>query len=636
MGPIDIAIVGGFVLYAIASGLWSSKAASRNMDEYFLAGRTLAGWRAGVSMAATQFAADTPLLVTGLIATGGIFALWRLWIYAIAFLFMGFVLAPSWRRASVLTDAELTEVRYSGWAASTLRAVKAIYFGTIFNCTVLAMVLLAATRIAEPFLLWNRWLPASLFDTIVALVRAVGVQVAVSSPGDPTVWVRTANNVLSLGAVTLLTLFYSTTGGLRSVVRTDVAQFFIAMFATAAYAWFVVRATGGLGAMLTTLHERLSTGGGIEFDQVVAFTPSHAKDASLTVLAVIGLQWLVQMNADGTGYLAQRSMACRTDRDASLAAVLFAFAQVFFRSLLWIPIGLGLLVLYPPNFGQSAELLRADREATYVRGMADLLPTGVLGLALTGMLAALASTVDTHLNWGASYWTNDLYARFYCRAWRKREPSPRALVRVARTSNALILVVALIIMTHLDSIQTAWRVSLLLGAGMGVMLVLRWLWWRINAWGELTCVVVSTLLAPALLAWVRNDAERMLVMALATTVAGILASLLTRPDPMNRLVLFYERARPPGFWGPVAVVAKRSGGDDLRRLARQLAATFLGAMSLFALLTGVGTWLFSSHAPTWCPWRGVWIAALLIGGSGLLPVWWRLGLQATPKESEPG
>ena len=170
LGNLDAAILLAFAIYAITSGLRARRTASTGLEEYFLAGRSLSGWKAGISMAATQFAADTPLLVTGLIATAGIFSLWRLWIYALAFLLLGFVLAPCWRRAQVLTDAELTELRYGGRSASALRAIKAVYFGTIFNCTVLAMVLWAATAIAEPFLLWDQWLPPGAYKPLLRLV----------------------------------------------------------------------------------------------------------------------------------------------------------------------------------------------------------------------------------------------------------------------------------------------------------------------------------------------------------------------------------------------------------------------------------------------------------------------------------
>ena len=221
MEMLDALILVAFVIYALFVGLQARSRASEGPEQYFLAGRSLKGWQAGISMAATQFAADTPLLVTGMIATAGIFSVWRLWIYAIAFLLMGFLLAPSWRRAGVITDAELVELRYGSTAAGPLRAVKAIYFGTLFNCVVLAMVLFAAREIAEPFFLWDEWLPTWMFGPLRSLVEMLGFKFVGRAASNGDVWVRSANNLLSIGLVAALTLLYSTTGGLRSVVRTD-------------------------------------------------------------------------------------------------------------------------------------------------------------------------------------------------------------------------------------------------------------------------------------------------------------------------------------------------------------------------------------------------------------------------------
>ncbi len=632
MSGIDALILLAFVANAIYGGLRARRVASRGLEEYFLAGRGLSGWTAGVSMAATQFAADTPLLVTGLIATAGIFAVWRLWIYALAFLMLGFLLAPAWRRARVLTDAELAELRYGGAPAAWLRAIKAIYFGTIFNCTVLAMVLFAAATIAEPFLLWDRWLPGLVFEPVVGLVKAVGVPLARDGPGlGPDVWVRSARNLISLAAIVGVTFSYSATGGLRSVVRTDVAQFTVMMLALAGYAVWAVVEAGGMAALLEQIHQRYDQGGpgGIVTNELLAFTPSHARDASLVVLSVFALQWLVQINADGTGYLAQRSMACRSDADARRAAWIFAIAQVLVRSALWIPIALGLLVLFPPDPGIAGEALRADREASFVRGI-EALPPGLRGLLLTGMLAALASTVDTHLNWGASYWTHDLYARFLCRGWLGREPSPRSLVRVARLSTALILVVALAVMTQLSSIQTAWQASLLLGAGCGVMLVLRWLWWRITAHGELAALVASLVLAPILLLGLpaEREALRLLCMAVAATGAGIAASLVWGPEERSRLAEFHQRARPPGFWAPF------DGGAGVARLRDGAIATFGSAFTLFCALTAGGSWLVASPPPTWLPHRGAWLALVVLAGAGVVPWWWRRAFPAVADADE--
>lgn len=626
LGWIDVLIILAFAIYAISSGLRSREVASQNLEEYFLAGRSLSGWKAGLSMAATQFAADTPLLVTGLVATAGIFALWQLWIYALAFLLMGFILAPSWRRASVLTDAELTELRYGKGPATALRGIKAIYFGTIFNCVVLAWVLFATKAIAEPFLVWDQWLPAAVYQPMFHLVTWIDVPLSVN-PADPHVWITSTNNLISILAIVLVTLFYSTTGGLRSVVDTDVVQFALAMLGTAVYMGYIIYDFGGMGPMVEQIRARFAAGGpgGITPNQILAFVPSQAKHASFALMAVFGLQWLIQLNADGTGYLAQRSMACKSDRDAKLASVVFTVAQVLLRSLFWLPIALGLLLLFPPDLTLAPEVLKHEREVTFVRGIVELLPWGVKGLMLTAMLAALASTIDTHLNWGASYWTNDIYKRLICQAWLGRDPNPRTLVWVARGSNVLILLISMLVMTRLTSIEKAWRMALLLGAGMGPLLVLRWLWWRISAWGELACVIVSLLVAWPLLEFVPDEALRLLLMAILATGAGITVSLITPEEP-ERLRRFFRLAQPPGWWGPIAAHFGVDPEVNVRRLGRGVAAMVAAASSVFFFLTGIGSWLVQSPTPTWWPlsWE-VWIALQLLGGAALLPVWLRLG-----------
>jgi hypothetical protein len=220
VSALDAWMLLAFIAYCTISGLRARSSASRSLEEYYLAGRSLSGWKAGISMAATQFAADTPLLVTGLVASAGIFALWRLWIYALSFLLMGFLLARSWRRAGVLTDAELSELRYGTRLSLALRIAKAFYFGALFNCTVLAMVLFAAARVAEPFLRWEEILPGGIFEPVVGFVRSSGI--SLTGAADPAVAAtRSASNLISLAAVISVTLLYSTAGGLRAVVNTD-------------------------------------------------------------------------------------------------------------------------------------------------------------------------------------------------------------------------------------------------------------------------------------------------------------------------------------------------------------------------------------------------------------------------------
>lgn len=636
MHPIDLLIVASYVVISIIVGLRSKEESTTNLEEYFLAGRSLKGWQAGLSMAAAQFAADTPLLVTGLIATAGIFSLWRLWVYALAFLMLGFLLGPSWRRAGVITDAELTEVRYGQKPALVLRMFKAIYLGTIFNCAVLAMVLLAATRIAEPFLTWHLWLPHWLFNPVVQFIQWIHVPLT-GNIHSPLVWALSADNLISILTICAVTTFYSTTGGLRNVVMMDIFQFCIKMVGTAIYAIFVIKAVGGLGVLPHKLHLAFAHGGpaGMTTDQILAFTPGEAKNATLSILAVFMVQWIAQINADGSGYLAQRTMACRSDKDAKQAAVIFTTVQIVLRTLLWLPIGLGLLLLIPPDLSLVGDALKSSREATYVTGMATLLPVGVKGIMVTAMLTALGSTVDTHINWGSSYWTNDIYKRLICQTWLKKEPNARTLVWVARLCNLGILGLALIIMTTMGSIQQAWTTSLLLGAGLGGVLILRWLWWRFNAWGEISSIVATLLLLPVFLTYFHDGELRMLALAGVATLVGITVSLLTPSEDMTRLVYFYRNARPPGFWGPVALAAGDDAGQHSRiRLYSGLGATFLAAISVFALLIGLGTWVCGSPIPGWIPLEGmtgrtVWIGGLIVLSATLVPIWWKLAFSAT-------
>jgi SSS family solute:Na+ symporter len=332
---------------------------------------------------------------------------------------------------------------------------------------------------------------------------------------------------------------------------------------------------------------------------------------------VVALQWLFQMNADGTGYLAQRAMACRSDRDARWAGLVFAWVQILVRSLLWLLIAVALLVLVPFAAGDvGGDGFAAGREILYVTQMLEVVPAGLRGLLLVGLLAALASTVDTHLNWGAGYWSNDLYGRLVCRHWLRREAGPREMVLVARLSGLAIVVAALALAARLESIQAAWSVSLLFGAGMGGVLVLRWLWERVNLAAELASIAVSVVVAPVLLWRFGTDPAdewlRLGVMAACSTGAALLATLLGPANGEAVLDRFYARVRPPGFWGRTAARAGEAPGLPARVLGRRLVGVGVTAASLFLLLVGLGRVALGEG--------GWWLAAL---GLALVPVWVR-------------
>lgn len=616
---IDLLIVGAFVFYAIGSGLHARRKASQGLTEYFLAGKEVPGWKAGLSMAATQFAADTPLLVTGLVASAGIFALWRLWIYGLAFLLMAFVFAVGWRRGGILTDAELTEVRYSGRGVLLVRGLKAIYYGTIINCVVMAMVLVAAIRIAEVFLPWHEWLPASVHGWFAAPVARFGLELG-ASVGTLPPDVAATNNLISILVILAFTASYSATGGLRAVINTDVAQLTLALLGTAGYAWVVVTRVGGIGAIPTRIAELY---GGTMGERLLSFGPSEVATTALApFLILIGMQWIFQMNSDGTGYLAQRSMACRSDRDARVAGVVFTWAQIVLRSLFWLAIAVGLLIVYPFDPATTGEAgFVASREILFVQGINDLLPPGVRGLMLVGLLAALASTLDTHLNWGASYWSNDLYDRLICREWLDREPRGHELVIVARLSNLLIVVIAMVVMANLGSIQSAWFLSLLFGAGMGSVLILRWLWERINLHSELAAMGTSVVAGPLILVTMGTDPEgewlRLALMALITTGAAVAAALLgPRTDPAT-LLEFYHRVHPFGWWPRTAHAAGHDPHAPVHALGGRLKAVMVTGASVFLSLYGAGRLMVPDGGSVLPE------VLCLVVGISLIPLWYR-------------
>ena len=582
MHIIDMTIVLGFIAQAIYSGFRSKARASQNLTEYLLAGRSIKGWKAGISMAATQYAADTPLLVTGLIVTSGVAGLWRLWVYALAFLMMGYLLGKAWRKAGVITDAEFTEIRYSGNAVLLLRGLKSIYYGTIINCVVLAMVLVAATRVFEIFLPWHLWMPSEVYHFIYNIVVAAGIPLASNVTGLET-FIATTNNIISLFMMVVFVALYSTTGGLRSVIATDIVQFTIMMLATLLYAVIAIHNAGGFFNITDKLVELY----GMErTSQMLSFIPS---DAILPFIVVISLQWFFQMNSDGTGYLAQRTMACESQKGAEIAGVVFTFAQVLLRSLFWLPIIVALLIIYPfdPSLPIDDSFV-SKREMLFAKGINDLLPVGVRGLMITGMLAALASTLDTHLNWGAGYWSNDIYKAIISRKFLKREPRSRELVLVARLSNILILIIALIIMANLGSIQKAWQISLLFGAGTGSVLVLRWLWERINLNSEIAAIFSSIVFAPIILFNVQEEWMRLLLMSVISTFFVVGAALLSPPTEDKKLIAFFKRVQPPGFWEKTA---SKVGMDPMKPrfdLLKGLKLILLTGVTCFFLLAGIG------------------------------------------------
>ena len=611
---IDLILILAFIAYSISVGFLAKSKASKSLTEYFLAGRSIKGWKSGISIAATQYAADTPLLVTGLVATGGVFMIWRLWIYGISFLFIAFVLSKSWWRSKILTDAELVEVRYSGKMAIWLRGVKALFYGVIINSAVLAMDLLAATRISEVFLVWNEWLSPSFYNTLLQWVTDASLNFSASTVG-PDIWIASTNNIISMVIIIAFVTLYSTTGGLRSVIQTDVVQFIIAMVATLLFAIFMVREVGGFGNMLDQLVELY---GQVRTDQFLSFMPTGG-ELVFPFLVIISLQWLFQMNSDGTGYIAQRLMATSSEHEARKAGLIFSILQILVRSLLWLPIIIGVLIIYPfdPNATMDAAFT-ANREMTFVMAMKDILPEGVRGLMLLGMLAALSSTISTLLSWGASYWSNDIYKGIINETWLKRDPKPSEQILVARASNFVVLIFALIIMGYMGSIQAAWYLTLLFGAGVGSVLILRWLWERINIYSEIAALASSLIIAPIILYYVEEEWLKLLIMSASSTIVVVIVTFLTPATDQSVLANFYKRVAPSGYWRKTAKYIGIDPKESVKEFWENMKVVGLSSITIFFLLVGISKLFFpQSDESIYFP------IALILIGIAAFPFWWK-------------
>lgn len=562
--PLDWAIIAVYLVGTVGLGLAFSRRASKDGESYFLAGRSLPWWVLGTSMVATTFAADTPLAVTGFVRDHGIWYNWFGWHYALAQVLAVFLFSRFWRRAQVITDNELIELRYAGKPAASLRAFKAFYFAILYNFIVLGWVLKGMATVAE---------------TVLGI--------------DPTLAV--------LGGAAFA-LAYALLAGFWGVVVTDVVQFVLAMFGSITLAVVAVGKVGGLAALQTKL---------AALPQVTADTTALVPGGGLSLesnffkfLVFITLMWWASHNADGGGYLIQRMSAARDERHARAATLWFVIAMNAVRYWPWIMAALASLVLFPVLAdGKSSE-------AAYPMLMREVLGPGLLGVMLVSFFAAFMSTIDTHLNWGASYLINDVYRRF----WRP-EAGPRETVLVAKLCVALMMILAAVVAFALTSIGKAWLFVWAMGAGIGPVLILRWFWWRINAWSEITALGSSVLLAvgfevaAALQAGagyvlfdtplqvgglVLQTHHKALILVPVSIVAWVTVTLVTAPVMPARLAAFYRRVRPGGAWGPVAAACPEVVCDGLDR--RTLLVWMAGVTLVYGILFGTGKLLLGDPA----------------------------------------
>lgn len=564
MAPIDWIILIVYLAATLALGLWLARR-NRGEDDYFVAGRRLSGWLAGASMAATTFSIDTPLYVAGIVGTRGLAANWEWWGFGLAHVAMAVVFAPLWRRSGVLTDAAFTELRYGGPAAAWLRGIKAFLLALPVNCIGIGYAFLAMRKVVEALgIVSDQPIQAAggLSDTLVLLI-----------------------------IVAALVLAYTVAGGLWAVVITDFIQLLLALLGAGAVAWAAVHAAGGMQSLLDQLDalgrpELLSIvpwrWGSDGFDWI-----GGAGISVSTFLAYLTVQWWSFRRSDGGGEFIQRMLATKDEQQARLAGWVFLVVNYLLRSWLWVIVALAALVLLPDQ---------ADWELSYPTLAVQFLPPVVLGLVVVSLVAAFMSTVSTSVNWGASYLTHDLYQRFL-----RPNASQQELLLVGQLMSVLLLVLGVVTALISDSIGTVFRLVIAIGTGPGVVLVLRWFWWRINAAAELAAMlcgfVVGLVTSVVPLLQIADYGERLMVTTGFTAVVWITVMLLTPPESPAVLERFVLKVRPPGpGWSQWRRGLEATASESLSDL---LARFLFSSGLLFGALLGSGAFLLHQQLMGW-------------------------------------
>lgn len=557
---IDWVVVVAYGIVSLAIGVLFTKRAGRSLEQYFLSGRKLPWWLLGTSMVATTFSTDTPNLVTDMVRNGGVSMNWLWWAFLITGMLTVFFYAKLWRRLGALTDINFYELRYSGAPAAFLRGFRAIYLGVFFNIMIMATVTLAAIKIAGVLL---------GLDPHITVVLAA-----------------------------LITMVYSTTAGLWGVVVTDFFQFVLAMIGSFTAAYYAVSqpSVGGLEGLVSNPLVR---------DKLPLLPDFSDATAVLAVLIVpLAVQWWSTWypgsEPGGGGYIAQRMLAARNEKQAMAATLWFNIAHYALRPWPWILVALASLIVYPDLSDIRARF--PDIDPSIVRhdlaypAMLVFVPHGMRGLIVASLAAAYMSTISTHLNWGASYAVDDVYRRFI-----KPDASERHYVKVGRGVTVVLMILACLLALWLRNAMQAFQILLQIGAGTGLIFLLRWYWWRINAWGEIAAMVIS-FLAAAYLHFVHtrlgfaplHPALALVVGVTVTTLGWLAVTLFTPPTDHAVLQSFYDRVRPAYAGWRHAV--DTSSGEGEGNVAASFLAWFLGCLFVYATLFATGYLLYGRLA----------------------------------------
>ena len=576
---IDWSIIVAYIGFSLSVGIYFSKRAASNTEEYFLSGRSLPWWVVGTSMVATTFAADTPLAITEFIRCPGIWQNWFWWNLLMGSLLGVFLFSRLWRRAEVLTDNELLEIRYSGKPAAFLRAFKAGYFSILYNFIVMGWVINAMASVVSVMLNMDKW---------------------------TAVWL-----------CVLIALVYAILSGFWGVVVTDLVQFCIAMFGSIALAIIALDHVGGMDNLLLKLSQLM--GSDAVNENTLKFIPPVPDAAYNTstfwespfskFLIFITVMWWSHHGTDGGGYIIQRMSSAKNERHALLATLWFNLAHYALRVWPWIIVAVVSIVMFPMIPASYSEL---GVKAGYPLVMNSLLGPGLKGILIVSFLAAFMSTIDTHLNWGASYLINDVYKRFF-----KPNESEKHYVFIGKIITVVLMILAAFTALKMQSISKAWEFIFSMGAGIGLVLILRWFWWRINAWSEITALATSIIItitleliawsqtisagetyslfgaAPVLFGITLQVHHKLMIIVPCAIIAWVSVTFMTRPEPSDQLKIFYERVQPGGWWAPITKDFEHTVQPVSKGIIVQWIA---GIMMIYGFTFGIGNLIFNNFS----------------------------------------
>src|SRR5438105_979991 len=559
---LDWSAIVAYLGITLFLGLYFRSRSGKSVDDYFVSGRNVSWWLAGTSMVATTFAADTPLVVTGLVYTQGIAGNWLWWCFLPSGMMTVFLFARLWRRSGLLTDVQFAEMRYTGRPAAFLRGFRAIYLGLLMNCLILGWV----TK---------------------AMIGIVGTTLGISD-----------HAALAICVFFLIpfTGLYVSLGGLWGVLWTDLFQFALKMAIVIAVAYYAVGAVGGMGALVSNLQRLSATSNASPPPgNPLSFFPDFSRGVTvqalwllpgLSFIVYLGLQWWAfwypGAEPGGGGYIAQRIFSARDERNGLLSVLWFNIAHYAIRPWPWILAALAAIVLYPHlDHPENGYMLIVNHQ----------MPHALRGVVIAGFMAAFMSTIATQLNWGASYLVADFYRRFI-----KRDGSEKHYVNISRLATVLLVIASGYVAAQLASIKSGWEVVLEIGAGTGGVYLLRWYWWRVNAWSEISAMAAALVSSLALRWWAPFSGNAPVVFAKTaltttaiTTLVWVTVTYLTQPEPESLLLAFYRKVRPHvGGWQAIARLAPEI--TPTRDLGRNLTSWILGCAMVYSALFG-GGWL---------------------------------------------